>query len=244
MKILFYIFTFIALVLVLGLIHVETAGMQTFGYYTLLDYPFVFFDGKTFNAIISKGEIRDSGEIQAANLFITQLPEQYRLLERVGSGQGAGNGYSQIRIFPEELQNKIRTGPYNYQAQNGIIIGTPCNNRIAAELLGITDCETYFRPGDGMVKLIEAYGNIYLIVTGYSGDAVFMAAKRFMSLAYSRQLSGTEIWVSSETVDLPLRIGEPIAGPGEAIQRGKNVQQQEYTRQYTGEAIPIRYVRI
>ena len=38
---------------------------------------------------------------------------------------------------------------------NAIVIGGPCANKAAAELLGNKDCESGFQPGKAMIKMFE-----------------------------------------------------------------------------------------
>lgn len=201
----------IYVLLVMTLINLESTGLVSFDRFTLEGYPYYFFDGHVFNANIIKGDVRDSGEISAANLIINSIPEQYRSLQRTKYG----GGYYQVRVFPEELQGKVfvyNKDKFNPRMKNGIVIGTPCHNDFVAHLLGIKDCRRYFSPGQGLVKVVEAYGQVYIVITGYGAEEVWATANAFVDGINRGILTGTEFRTRlQEYVQVPnLQIGEPI----------------------------------
>ena len=57
-------------------------------------------------------------------------------------------------------------------AQNEIVVGGPCVNTHAAELMGnAADCAEGFTEGEAIIKLVEhGNGNVALLVAGYSAD--------------------------------------------------------------------------
>ena len=84
-------------------------------------------------------------------------------------------------------------------AQNLIVVGGPCVNTVAAELLGNpADCTSGFAPGKARVKLWEhANGNVAMLVAGYSGADTRLAGK---VLAHRwKELSGSEVEVEGTT---------------------------------------------
>jgi len=210
------IFIFVAgcLVFAIALMQVSTTGLLEFTEYNLQGYPYYFFTGHTFNAFIIKGSERGVGEKSAANLIINELPNQYRFLRRTKYGAG----YYQIRVFPEALLGSVKIygkDRFDYRMKNGIVIGTPCHNRVVAELLGINNCKTYFRPGEGMIKLVEANGHIYVVITGYGDDEVWATANLFVDMVNQGKIKGTEIRTNlkeeQQRVQVPdLQIGETI----------------------------------
>jgi hypothetical protein len=87
------------------------------------------------------------------------------------------------------------------EAQNAIVVGGPCVNTIAADLLGNpADCTEGFMPGVARIKLFEhANGNLALLVAGYSGADTRLAG-RILADYRARALSGTELEVEGTTV--------------------------------------------
>ena len=205
----------VALVGLIPFITPQETGLQFYDY-SLAGYPYYFFTGKTFNANIIKSAAPSSGERIATNLIINNIPNQFRHL----SMTKYGSGYYQTRIFPEELQGKVfalgnpRMG--DYKIQNGIVIGTPCSNPVVAYLLGITsNCNSYFKKSQGLVKLVEANGRLYLVITGYSGDEIQATAQLFNQRVYDGKNTGKEMRTVLKTqyqgVMVPnLQIGETI----------------------------------
>ena len=83
-----------------------------------------------------------------------------------------------------------------YGAQNIIVVGGPCVNAAAAELLGNpADCTEGFTEGTGVLRLFErANGNVALLVAGMTGMDTRRAA-RALSEYSSHALAGTEMIV-------------------------------------------------
>ncbi len=84
-------------------------------------------------------------------------------------------------------------------AQNLVVVGGPCVNTVAAELLGNpADCTAGFTPGKARVKLWEhANGNVAMLVAGYSGEDTRLAGK---VVAHRwKELSGDEVEVEGTT---------------------------------------------
>lgn len=84
-------------------------------------------------------------------------------------------------------------------AQNLVVVGGPCVNTVAAQLLGNpADCTAGFTPGKARVKLWEhANGNMAMLVAGYSGEDTRLAGK---VVAHRwKELSGDEVEVEGTT---------------------------------------------
>ncbi len=83
-------------------------------------------------------------------------------------------------------------------AQNLIVVGGPCVNTIAADLLGNpADCTEGFTPGNARVKLFEhTNGNMAMLVAGYSGADTRLAGK---VIASGRALFGDEVVIEGTT---------------------------------------------
>ncbi|MEK6900653.1 MAG: hypothetical protein AABX05_06005, partial [Nanoarchaeota archaeon] len=85
------------------------------------------------------------------------------------------------------------------KAQNLVVVGGPCVNTVAAELLGSpADCTEGFTPGKARVKLFEhANGNLAMLVAGYSGADTRLAGKVVANRA--SELMGKEVVVEGTT---------------------------------------------
>jgi hypothetical protein len=203
---------FIILILVvatvgLGLVlQAETTGMQVISDYTLAGYPYYFFTGHIFNGVVLTGESLNNDENAAVTLVTNEMIKQYQVLKQSGSG------YYHVRIDPGELKGKI-VPRYDFRMKNAIVIGSPCHNHYVSMLLDIDNCRTYFKPGQGMVRLVEAYGHLYLIITGYSGKEVLATAQLFTNYVNTGRAQGKVIHTAlkPQAVRVPnLAIGEPI----------------------------------
>jgi len=98
------------------------------------------------------------------------------------------------------------------KAQNLVVVGGPCVNTVAAELLGNpSDCTEGFTPGKARVKLFEhANGNVAMLVAGYSGADTRLAGKVIANRA--SELSGKELVVEGTTY-ADAKLSKPSAAP-------------------------------
>ncbi|MFC1801548.1 hypothetical protein ACFLZB_03710, partial [Nanoarchaeota archaeon] len=74
------------------------------------------------------------------------------------------------------VNNNVYT-PDQIRNNNLILIGTPCSNSKIAELLEISDCDSYFNNNEALIKAVDYNGNLALIVTGKTSSEVDEAAK-------------------------------------------------------------------
>ena len=103
-------------------------------------------------------------------------------------------------------------------AQNLIVVGGPCVNTVAAQLVGSpADCTEGFTPGRARVKLFEhANGNMAMLVAGYTGADTRLAGRVIAHRA--GELSGMEVEVEGTTyqdarVGAPAPAAAPAAAP-------------------------------
>ena len=83
-------------------------------------------------------------------------------------------------------------------AQNLIVVGGPCVNSIAAELLGNpADCTEGFMAGKARIKLFTNGDNMAMLVAGWNGEDTRLAGK-VVAHRYS-EMSGDEIVVEGTT---------------------------------------------
>ena len=107
---------------------------------------------------------------------------------------------------------KLDSEVADVKAQNLVVVGGPCVNTAAAELLGNpSDCTEGFTPGKARVKLFEhANGNVAMLVAGYSGADTRLAGKVIANRA--SELSGKELVVEGTTY-ADAKLSKPSAAP-------------------------------
>ena len=208
------VFAAVALVGLIPFIAPEKTGLQGYEDFYLAGYPGYFFTGQSFTSRIINGETRDADENAASDLIMNTL-QKYRWVKGIGYGEG----YYPSKVSLEELRGKtfvMGDSRFDYQLQNGIVIGTPCHNSLVAQLLNARDCRNYFLPNEGLIKLVEANGRLYLVITGYSGKEVLASAKVLASYASEGKLPAmkelkTEVRTVQQAVQVPnLYLGETI----------------------------------
>jgi hypothetical protein len=113
---------------------------------------------------------------------------------------------------------KLDSEVSNVAAQNLIVVGGPCVNTVAAQLLGNpSDCTEGFTPGKARVKLVENAGKVAMLVAGFSGADTRLAG-RVVSHRWA-ELSGMEVEIegttfSDATISAPS--AAPVAAPAAA----------------------------
>ena len=83
----------------------------------------------------------------------------------------------------------------NLKAQNVIVVGGPCANPSAAELMGFPDsCAEGFEAGKGFIRLYDNGGFIALLVAGYGPEDTRRAANVLANYE-KHSLKGTDVEV-------------------------------------------------
>jgi len=158
-------------------------------YVDLSDYPFPFIRDNEADFILIIGEDSSPDDVIAATDILLSL--SYSSVE-------------QIDVPSPVLDSEVD----DIYSQNTIIIGNPCVNNAAAELLGITsegpECTEGFEEGKAKIKLfqgLEGQGeNVILLVAGYDNLRTRMAAKVLQNYE-EYNLHGEEVIVSGESLD-------------------------------------------
>lgn len=138
----------------------------------------------------------DPDEITVSYPKEQKLPQLYFTSGATTSVSTAGGELTAVTIVDA---TKLDSEVASVKAQNLVVVGGPCVNTVAAELMGSpTDCTAGFTPGKAMVKLFEhANGNVAMLVAGYSGADTRLAGK---VIAHRwAELSGTEVEVEGTT---------------------------------------------
>ncbi len=142
-----------------------------------------------------------TGGTSADNLIL-QWPHELRSpLAYVTSGavSSAAKAGGEMKAVTFVDATKLDSEVADVKAQNLVVVGGPCVNTAAAELLGNpSDCTEGFTPGKARVKLFEhANGNVVMLVAGYSGADTRLAGKVVANRA--SELSGKEVVVEGTT---------------------------------------------
>ena len=138
----------------------------------------------------------------SADSIIVQWPHELRSpLAYVTSGavSSSSTAGGEMKAVTFVDATKLDSEVADVKAQNLVVVGGPCVNTAAAELLGNpSDCTEGFIPGNARVKLFEhANGNVAMLVAGYSGADTRLAGKVIANRA--GELSGKELVVEGTT---------------------------------------------
>ena len=144
----------------------------------LSDYPKPFIEDRALNSIIIVGENAHTGDtIGAIDIAISlSFPVE-----------------SKVIMLDTEIDS--------IKEQNIIVVGGPCVNMAAAELLGWPlKCDNDFEPGKAKIKLFDNGNNTALLVAGYSVYDTTMACRVLVNYA-DYNLTGSVIEVAATTLD-------------------------------------------
>ncbi|MBU4493491.1 MAG: hypothetical protein KKA61_03920, partial [Nanoarchaeota archaeon] len=121
------------------------------------------------------------------------------------AGGGEVTGLVRIDVASAVLDSEVA----DWTAQNVIVVGGPCVNTVAAELMGNpADCTTGFEEGKAKIKLFEDE-NVALLVAGYSADDTRRACTVLKNYAdYAADLVGTEVEMTA-TSDADIALAAP-----------------------------------
>ncbi len=105
-----------------------------------------------------------------------RLPQVFFTSGAVTTGASASGDLTPVTVVDA---TKLDSEVASASAQNLVVVGGPCVNSVAAELLGNpATCTEGFMPGKARVKLFsQANGNVALLVAGYSGADTRLAGK-------------------------------------------------------------------
>lgn len=135
-----------------------------------------------------------------------RLPMVYFTSGATSSGVSRSGNLVAVEVVDA---TKLDSEVASVTAQNLIVVGGPCVNTVAAELMGNqADCTTGFAPGKARVRLFEhANGNMAMLVAGYNGADTRLAGKVVANRP--GELSGMEVEIegttaSSATISRPV----------------------------------------
>ena len=125
-----------------------------------------------------------------------RIPQVYITSGATSSSTTSGGDLTPVTVVDA---TKLDSEVASVSAQNLVVVGGPCVNTVAAELLGNPSvCTEGFTPGKARVKLFEhANGKVAMLVAGYSGADTRLAGKVVSHRA--SEFSGDEVVVEGTT---------------------------------------------
>ncbi|MFH1682684.1 MAG: hypothetical protein ABIA37_02705 [Candidatus Woesearchaeota archaeon] len=184
------------------------------GHYTLLTHP------QDDNLQIGGTAFGESSSVVSSdnspNQYYLDIPKTqtqamfYVTSGAVASATSAVGG--ELALVQVVDATRLDSEVSSISAQNLILVGGPCVNTLAAELLGNpADCTQGFSPGKARLKMFDNGANMAMLVAGYSGADTRLAGK---VIAHRwKELNGEEVEVAGTTYS-DATIGAPVViGP-------------------------------
>ncbi|MBI4152710.1 hypothetical protein HY495_03300 [Candidatus Woesearchaeota archaeon] len=135
-----------------------------------------------------------------------RLPQVYVTSGAVASSSSTTGDLTAVDVG---VATKLASEVADAWAQNLLVVGGPCVNSVAAELMGNpADCTAGFTPGKAVVKLYEKNGKVAMLVAGYSGEDTRLAGK--VVAQQPAKLMGAEVEVSGTSLS-DVKVGAPMS---------------------------------
>ena len=125
------------------------------------------------------------------------LPQVYFTSGATATSSSASGDMVSVEIVDA---TKLDSEVADATAQNLVVVGGPCVNTVAAELLGNpADCAEGFTPGKARVKLFENGDYVAMLVAGYSGADTRLAGKVIANTDKVTAAGGMEVEIEGTT---------------------------------------------
>ena len=119
------------------------------------------------------------------DILTIEYPKEQREAIVYITAKGATISSTSVTSGEAVVVNRIEVGATklasevpDVKAVNAILVGGPCANAAAAEIMdNPADCTAGFEAGKGLIKLFENDGNVAMLVAGYSATDTRAAAK-------------------------------------------------------------------
>ncbi len=135
---------------------------------------------------------------------VQRLPQVYVTSGAVTSSTGAAGDLTSVEVG---VATKLDSEVADAWAQNLIVVGGPCVNTVASELMGSpASCAEGFTPGKAVVKLFEKNGKVAMLVAGYSGADTRLAGK--VVAQQPSKLMGSEVEIEGTSLT-DVKVGAP-----------------------------------
>lgn len=126
------------------------------------------------------------------------------------SSTTAASGEAVVVNRIEVGATKLASEVPDVKAVNAILVGGPCANAAAAEIMGDpADCTAGFEAGKGLIQLFENDGNVAMLVAGYAA-ADTRAAAKVVSNHGDYALTGAKMEVTTATSTVTEAIEAPV----------------------------------
>ncbi len=158
-------------------------------------------------------ELYMPSEQSSYNVFVA--PVNAQTTSTGGGESGTLYATNPINVGAAVLPNEVG----NIAQVNAIVVGGPCVNSAAAQLMGNpTNCAEGFEDGKGVLRLFEhPSGKVSLLVAGYSAQDTRRAARvlaQYEDFQSTGKLQGTNVEVSGVKADFTdTVVGAAMVGP-------------------------------
>jgi len=153
----------------------------------------------------------DSGGPSTYEVSIPDTQAEVKLYVTSGATNSVVSGDGVLAKVEVVDATKLDSEIADATAQNLIVVGGPCINTVAADLLGaeagFPACAEGFNPGTARVKLFDNDGMYAMLVAGYSGEDTRLAGK-VIAHRYD-ELTGEEVEIEGTTYS-DATIGAPL----------------------------------
>ena len=176
--------------------------------------------------VYDAGDSNDAGDVKITYPVVQLLPEVFVTTpgSEIIAGSGntdnsdGGSAYRISKIAPGAT--RLASSVASLTGQNTIIVGGPCANPLAAQLLGVgttaPECTTGFNEGQGRLRAVEhANGNVALLVAGYGPLDTRRAARVLNDYTTYTGLTGDEVVVQGTSfTDIQVSaVAAPVVAP-------------------------------
>jgi len=120
----------------------------------------------------------------------------------------------------------------DFDQENIISIGSPCDNPISYQLLGYPKpCDKDIKTGEAFIRLVESGGHVHIVVVGYNSEALREVAKALINYD-NYDLKGNKyvIEFESETEEKPEEVETAIEEQKQEIEE-KIIEEKEESKE-------------
>jgi hypothetical protein len=157
-----------------------------------------------YGVIVTRDDTGDDTEWTFDVPHAQRLPQAFGVSGEVSTSAVEGVSGSAYSIAPVKsgiamLDTEVGS---SWRNGNAIVVGGPCRNSVAAELMGNpAECTEGFTAGSAMIKLFEQSGdNVAMLVAGYSAEDTRRAATAVNKFRSYSGFRGMEVKVSGTSM--------------------------------------------
>lgn len=148
------------------------------------DWPSFYVSNGKFNAIYVIGEEAPALDVVSATVISSSLAKFENVTTEVGT-------------------SRLDTEIANISTKDAIVVGSPCDNRAAYQLMGSPEpCYKDLSGSVGYIKLFQNYGRVQLLITGLD-EKDRNAAAKFLANSNLKLINSTEFVINSNSGSKP-----------------------------------------